>query len=91
MGVHLVHLSYVFAVIVGDDADLVLMACVSWKDHLYVANTVSRVTELVSPLEPQVLHLPCSQLLAACMGGQPVGVTRLIADHADLVCRAAGK
>lgn len=27
------------AVIVGDDADLVLMACVSWCDNLYVANT----------------------------------------------------
>ena len=27
------------AVIVGDDADLVLMACVSWMDNLYVANS----------------------------------------------------
>jgi len=26
------------AVIVGDDADLVLMACVSWMENLYVAN-----------------------------------------------------
>ncbi len=26
------------AVIVGDDADLVLMACVSWRRGLYVAN-----------------------------------------------------
>jgi hypothetical protein len=35
----LCHRGNVPAVIVGDDADLVLMACVAWTDNLYVANS----------------------------------------------------